>query len=189
MSDDAEYDKYLEDRARSLGLPTDPEAYQDSGVGVAATARTTAEAELIAAQLNARDIPAWADQPYASTMLSHAQFAINPDGVRVLVPLGRLADARRVVAGHGDQEETPDDAVEPTPARALWRTVAAILVLGGGLWLVVVTILLAFSAAARGVGRRPEPVEVLALIVMGYLGLAATIVGILGLRTKPRPED
>ena len=32
MSDEPEHDKYLEDRARSLGLPTDPEAYQDGGL-------------------------------------------------------------------------------------------------------------------------------------------------------------
>ena len=185
MSGDAEHDKYLEDRARSLGLPTDPEAYQDGGLAVAATARTTAEAELIAAQLNARDIPAWVDQAYTSTVLWHAQFALNPGGVRVLVPLGRLADARRVVDETRGQEGTSEEDEEPADGRRFGRTGASLILLLGGLWVTLLAILISCSAAARG----PEPVEVVLLILMGYLGLAATIVGILGLRTKPKPQD
>ncbi len=185
MSDESEDAKYLEDRARSLGLPTDPEAYQDGGLAVAATGRTTTEAELIAAELNARNIPAWVDQPYASTVLWHAQFALNPDGVRVLVPLGRLADAQRVLTERAEARDTLEEDEEPAPRRSLRPTGAAIFLLCNGLGMMVFAILLAYSAATYG----PRLGEVVASLLMGFLGIGALTAGILGLRTKGKPED
>lgn len=88
----------LAKRAGHLGLPPEPAAYQDGGLAVAATATLPVEAELIAQELNARGIPAWVDQSNAAVTLSHLQFAINPEGVRVLVPLGRLPDAQAALA-------------------------------------------------------------------------------------------
>jgi hypothetical protein len=38
----------LEARAERLGLPTDPEAWQDGGMGVAATGRHIVEADMLA---------------------------------------------------------------------------------------------------------------------------------------------
>ena len=170
----------LEEEAERRGMPTDPEAYQDGGVGVAATGRTTTEAELIAAELNARDIPAWADQPYTSTVLWHAQFALNPDGVRVLVPLGRLADAQETLAQRGEYDETPEEAEEPAPRRSLRRTGVAIFFLCNGLGMMVFAISLVYSAATYG----PRLEAVVASILMGLLGIGALTAGILGLRTK-----
>lgn len=97
-------DQDLEERARDRGLPDKPEAYRDGGVGVAATTMMPLEAELIAQELSANDIPAWVDQSHASVMLSHLQFGINPGGVRVLVPLGRLDEARRFLEEHEPPE-------------------------------------------------------------------------------------
>ncbi|HUU11592.1 MAG TPA: hypothetical protein VM431_13780 [Phycisphaerae bacterium] len=175
----------LEEEAERRGMPTDPEAYQDGGVGVAATGRTTTEAELIAAELNARDIPAWVDQAYTSTVLWHAQFALNPEGVRVLVPLGRLADARRVVDETRDQEGTSEEDEEPAPRRSLRRTGVAIYFLCSGLGMMVFAIILAYSAATHG----PRLGEVASSILTGLLGIGALTAGVLGLRTKSKPED
>ena len=110
---DEDYGRRVKERAQQLGMPTDPAAYQDGGVGVAATAGTVAEAEMMATRLNAQGIAAWANQPHASTTLSHAQFAINPDGVRVLVPLGRLDDAKAILAQH--EEDGAADSLEQEP--------------------------------------------------------------------------
>ena len=63
-----------------------------------ATGRTEPEAALIAGVLNENDIPAWVDQPHTAVMMSHLQFALNPEGVRVLVPFGRRADAKVLLA-------------------------------------------------------------------------------------------
>ncbi len=175
----------LEEEAERRGMPTDPEAYQDGGVGVAATGRTTTEAELFAAELNARDIPAWADQAYASTVLSHAQFALNPGGVRVLVPLGRLADAQRVIAERGEARDTLEEDEEPAPRRSLRRTGAAIFFLCNGLGMMVIAISFGYSAATYG----PRLGELVASILIGFLGFGSLTAGALCLRTKPRPED
>ena len=99
----------LEWTAERQGLPTDPEAYQDGGLAVAMTTTTVPEADAAAAYLNACGVPAWVDQGYASTTLSHLQYAMNPSGVRVMVPLGRLADARRALAEHAPQGEEEED--------------------------------------------------------------------------------
>jgi len=173
----------VEQEAERRGMPTDPEAYQDGGVGVAATALWIAQAELIASELNTCGIPAWVDQSYASTVLSHVQ--LRREGIRVLVPLGRLADARRVVAERGERGDTPGEAEEPAPRRSLRRTGAAILLLCNGLGMVVFAIIFACGADTYG----PSLAEVAALVLMGLLGFGALAAGILGLRTKPKPKD
>jgi hypothetical protein len=103
----------LEVKAGDLGLPTDPAAYQDGGLATAATARTVPEADLIAGCLKASGVPAWVDQPNAMTTLWYV--GLRPEGVRVLVPLGRLADAKQVLAEHrpAPAPEEGEDARRP----------------------------------------------------------------------------
>jgi len=118
MPDEAAHDKYLEDRARSLGLPTDPEAYQDGGLAVAATAYNATEAEVLAAFLNQAGVPAWVDSPNVARLYGWSP-GYFPDGVRVFVPLGRLADAQAILAEHakdgasGDPEEETEEREGP----------------------------------------------------------------------------
>lgn len=97
MSRDEKYERYLEARAESLGLPTDPAAYKDGGFAVAATAATIAEADLIALNLNAAGIPAWVDAPNTSFWHWDIQYSLSPGGIQIVVPLGRLKDARAVL--------------------------------------------------------------------------------------------
>ncbi len=183
MSDEAEHDKYLEDRARSLGLPTDPEAYQDGGLAVAATLYNAVEADVLAAFLNQVGVPAWVDSPNVARLYGWAP-GYFADGVRVFVPLGRLDDANALLAEHA-KEGTSEEGEEAVQSRSSWGTGASLFLLIVGLWMVLATVLLTCSAAARG----PEPVEVVLLVFMGFLGLAALTAGILGLRGRPKPED
>ncbi len=96
-------DAYIEKRAEELGLPTDPEAYKDGGLGVAATAPTVAEADLLAALLNGRGIPAWVNSPRAIVNAAPAGSA------SVMVPMGRLADAQEMLS----RREQHDAASDP----------------------------------------------------------------------------
>lgn len=198
----------IEERAEELGLPTDPAAYQDGGVGVAATSDTIAEAELFASLLNASGVPAWVDQPRAATTLSHAQFAINPAGIRVLVPLGRLEDARRTIAEHppqgdvpdeddrdsaaapeecdeaappdADTEDEPQDREESAPVRPLAKRAISALLCGMGL--------LAFAQGVSvvvGVARGGRSLSGLAAgTVIGLIGLGLAVAGAVGLRRR-----
>lgn len=109
MSDEPEHDKYLEDRARSLGLPTDPEAYQDGGLAVAATAYNAIEADVLTAFLNQAGVPAWVDSPNVARLYGWAPGYLA-DGVRVFVPLGRLDDAKAILAEH--EEDGAADSLE-----------------------------------------------------------------------------
>jgi len=109
MPDDKDFDQYLEKRAEQLGLPTDPEAYQDGGLAVAATARNLAEAEALAMYLNSRGIPAWVDSPLSAI---YSVGYIRP-AVAVRVPLGRLADAQELLAQHEGKAPDPEGAEEP----------------------------------------------------------------------------
>ena len=93
MSQSEEYERYLEKRAESLGLPTDPEAYQDGGLVEAFSAATLSEADTLVALLRASDVPAWVKSPLAAIAGAESE-AVFP----VLVPLGRLADAQRLIA-------------------------------------------------------------------------------------------
>ena len=108
-----EYGRSLEQRARKLGLPTDPEAYQDGGLAVTARARNLEEAELTAVALRGAGIPAWVPDRATAGWYWHLQYAISPGGMRVMVPLGRLDDARRVLAEHGHQAPESAEPAEP----------------------------------------------------------------------------
>ncbi len=88
----------LERQAARQGLPDDPRAYQNGGLVAVATGRTEPEAALIAGVLNENDIPAWVDQPHVSVTLWHLQPGLTREGVRVLIPLGRRADAEALLA-------------------------------------------------------------------------------------------
>jgi hypothetical protein len=71
--------------------------YADGGLAVAATAGRLEEAELAASVLRSADIPAWVEGAAAASWFWHMQFGLHPAGIRVMVPAGRLADARRVL--------------------------------------------------------------------------------------------
>jgi len=120
-----EYGRSLEHRARKLGLPTDPEAYRDGGLAVAATAGTLEEAELTATTLRGAGIPAWVPDRATAGWYWHLQYAISPGGMRVMVPHGRLDDARQVLAEHpsppprpAESAESRDVTEEETPTQA-----------------------------------------------------------------------
>ena len=115
----------LEEEAERRGLPTDPAAYQDGGVGVAATTRTTAQAELIAGALNAEGVPAWIDQANIARTLSLD--ALLPQGVRVLVPLGRLADAQAIQAKRAQNVQKAKALVNRAAARATQEECDAVI--------------------------------------------------------------
>ncbi len=112
MSDHAEHEKYLEDRARSLGLPTDPEAYQDGGLAVAATSYNAVEADVLAALLNQAGVPAWVDSPNVARLYAWSPGYLAA-GVRVFVPLGRFDDAKAILAEH--EEDGAADSLEQEP--------------------------------------------------------------------------
>jgi len=88
----------LKKRVDREGLPTEPEAYQDGGLAVAATAGTLSDAELLASLLKGEGIPAWVDGPLIASWGVWAYQSRG--GVRVVVPLGRLEDAQAVVGKH-----------------------------------------------------------------------------------------
>ena len=143
---------YYERRAMRLGLPTEAEAYQDGGLVEASTAPNLSEAEMLAALLNANGVPAWADAPLSS-MYSDGYCRAY---IRVLVPMGRLADAKKLIAehksGHEEPEELPqeDEGERRTPAGGELRE-------GQG------------TDKASGKG---EPGQVLLTLAMGLLALA-----------------
>ena len=122
MSRDEKYERYLEKRAESLGLPTDPDAYQDGGLAEVAAAATVSEADMLVALLRASGVPAWVKTP-----LSVLAAAEPVSVVSVRVPAGRLADVQRLIAEKGgphevpaesEFEEEPEDEAEPeAPAR------------------------------------------------------------------------
>jgi hypothetical protein len=115
MPEDKEFQKYLERRAEQLGLPTDPEAYQDGGLAVAITAGNVQEADFLAAMLQGEGIPAWVEGGSTSTWYWHMQYALHPGGVRILIPMGRLADAQALLAQHGERRELAEKSMEPEP--------------------------------------------------------------------------
>jgi len=167
MPDDKEFDQYLERRAEQLGLPTDPEAYQDGGLVVATGSSILSEAETIVALLRASGVPAWVKAPLATLAVA------EPLLFSVIVPMGRLADAQELLAEHASSppptpEEAAEDATEEqaaaddleadqagsqdegaAPVCLRGRDVALAFLIG--LILVVVLGLLAF--AVLGVGR------------------------------------
>jgi hypothetical protein len=114
----------VRERAARLGLPTDPAAYADGGLAVAATVARLEEADVLVAVLRGAEIPAWVEGSAAGSWLWHMQFGLHPSGVRVLVPTGRLADAQRVLAEQREPGGRPEDRApgEAEPADyALYR--------------------------------------------------------------------
>jgi hypothetical protein len=91
MADDA-YESEIERRAEELGLPTDPEAYQDGGMAGLTTAPTLSEAETLVALLRSEDIPAWVKAPLATLNILS-----GPAIFEVFVPAGRLSDAQKLL--------------------------------------------------------------------------------------------
>jgi len=146
MSQSEEYERYLEKQAESLGLPTDPEAYQDGGdLSVLLTVASLDEANLIASSLRAVGIPAWVEGAHMAGLYWHAQCGLFPKGIRVLVPMAHLADAESVVA---TRHEDPDAILEddlPDPdvprqllKRARWITLGMVLFMcAGPIWAIL----------------------------------------------------
>ena len=118
---DEDYSLRVKERAEQLGLPTQPEAYQDGGLAVAATAYGVERAEIIAGVLRGAGIPAWVEGGATAGWYWHLQFAMHPRGIRVLVPNGRLEDARAVLAERREiaDEEKEEDQVSEESAEAL----------------------------------------------------------------------
>ncbi len=173
----------LEWKAERRGLPTDPEAYQDGGIGVATTTTTVPEADAAAAYLNACGVPAWVDQGYASTTLSHLQYAMNPAGVRVMVPLGRLADARRALAEHAPHGEEGEEAEEqaspeqPSPKRPLAkRGISAMLLLMGIMMFALIPPTVGDLTAGGG-----ATAAAVGTAIWGLFGLGLCVAGVRGL--------
>jgi hypothetical protein len=116
MANDAEHERYLERRAEQLGLPTDPEAYRDGGLGVAATALTVDQAELLACMLRTAHVPAWVEGRAMAGWNWHMELGLFPGGIRILVPTGRLAEARALLEEHRRKKESDDAAAAPAKA-------------------------------------------------------------------------
>jgi hypothetical protein len=101
----------LEKRAEREGLPTEPEAYQDGGLAVAASAGNVQDAEVLASLLKVQGIPAWVDGPLIASWGVWAYHSRS--GVRGVVPLGRLEDAQAVLAEHQrDEPQVAEEAAE-----------------------------------------------------------------------------
>jgi hypothetical protein len=182
--DDDEYGRELEERAEELGLPTDPEAYQDGGLVPAATGINLAQADVLATVLKASGIPAWVDSPLS---------ALYSDGyqrprIAVLVPLGRLADARRLIAEHAHHEtpteESPDapEPAAPTPRRSKARVAASLIILGFGIGEVLLVLLAVGESISQIVPWGLQ--HILTFCLVGALGAAASVIGIIGLRAS-----
>jgi len=104
----------LEKRVDREGLPTEPEAYQDGGLAVAATAYSVEEAHLIASVLRSEDIPAWVQGANIAGWYWHMQLGLQTGGVRVTVPLARLGEAQSVLESH-HRSRLGGPAVEVAP--------------------------------------------------------------------------
>jgi hypothetical protein len=199
MPNEDPYDRYLEKRAEELGLPTDPEAYQDGGLAVAASALHISEADTIAALLNANGVPAWVEAPLAGGF--YAGYA--PSEVRILVPNGRLADAQRLIAEHPHQESPPEEGEEtpeaalapqpavvlpaepaaPTPRRSTARVAASLIILGFGILIALQTVSITLSDKSPW-----GSAKIWGLCVMGALAAGACVIGIRGLKRPPESK-
>jgi hypothetical protein len=147
----------LEKRAEREGLPTEPEAYQDGGLAVAATAETLPDAELLASLLKGEDIPAWVEGPLIASWGMWAYRSRS--GVRVVVPQGRLEDAQAALAEHQrdePQEEQVDEETGEEESRLVRQALglAALALLLGPLapWVLY----RAFKLSGRIAGARRE---------------------------------
>jgi hypothetical protein len=127
MPEDKDFGRYLERRAEQLGLPTDPEAYQDGGLTVLTTAYDVQEAQLIVALLRNEEIPAWIEGEHMASWNWHMQLGLHPGGIRVMVPLGRLKDAQEALEEQrksGDELRAmdPPEPSEHGPDYQLYRS-------------------------------------------------------------------
>jgi hypothetical protein len=161
MSDRPEDDAYYERRARELGLPTDPEAYQEGGFAEACSAITLPEAEMLASHLKTSGIPAWVDTSLSATYAEGRPQAYIP----VLVPAGRLAEAQELIERHRPAEPAPSEAKRMT-ARGMAALVSAVAA-GVGL-------LLLGGVAVAGEGRPGAA-------ILGDLGAFLLYAGMAGL--------
>ena len=196
MPEDKDFGRYLERRAEQLGLPTDPEAYQDGGLAVAATFLNLGEAEMSVALLRGEDIPAWANSP-----LSALAAAMPVTQYGVLVPLGRLADAQKLLAEHEGRAPAPEEVKEP-PAksdseteeppevapeterrqrgRPLRRTMAGIFFLTFGFGYLAMAVVWAVIPEHKSVTE-----NVISVLAAALLGVGCCAIGMLALR-RPR---
>ncbi len=133
---DGDYSRRVEERAKQLGLPTDPEAYQDGGLAIAATAYGLERAEVIASVLRGAGIPAWVEGGATAGWYWHLQFAMHPRGIRILVPNGRLENARAVLAERRkmkekqEEDEPPEESAETSePGEDLFRWAKGLFIL------------------------------------------------------------
>ncbi len=133
---DGDYSRRVEERAKQLGLPTDPEAYQDGGLAIAATAYGLERAEVIASVLRGAGIPAWVEGGATAGWYWHMQFAMHPRGIRILVPNGRLEDAwavlaeRRKMEEKQEEDEPPEETAETSdPGEGLFRWAKRLFIL------------------------------------------------------------
>ena len=110
--DERQEGRDLEKRAEREGLPTEPEAYQNGGLAVAATARTVEEAEVVASVLRGSDVPAWVHNRHLAGWYWHAQYAMFPGGFQVVVPHGRLADAEAVLEECHSKSQVAEEPAE-----------------------------------------------------------------------------
>ncbi len=111
---DQDYSLRVKERAEQLGLPTDPEAYQDGGLGVAATAYGLERAEVVASVLRSAAIPAWVEGAVTAAWYWHMQFAMHPRGIRIMVPLGRLEEARTILQEYRQEASRQEDKEHAT---------------------------------------------------------------------------
>jgi len=91
LSEEDLYARSIERRAEDLGLPTDPEAYQDGGMAQVATSPNLPNADTLVALLRAKGIPAWVNAPL-TTLNVVGDFIFS-----IVVPAGRLDDALKAV--------------------------------------------------------------------------------------------
>jgi hypothetical protein len=199
MPHDADRESRIEERARQLGLPTDPEAYQDGGLVPATTAYSVQEADLVAARLNSEGIPAWVEGGAMTSWNWHMTLGMHAGGVRILVPARRLADAAAVLAERGRGKDAPPGAAavaaeeDPEdPAHPLYRRacgLACLLLVGPTypvLMVLEVLLLRKMWRLRREHGVTPELRKAwrIALFSCAYLGLfLAVAVCVLGTMT------
>jgi len=119
----------LEWQAERQGLPTDPEAYQDGGLAVAATAFDLEEAHIVANGLQQAEIPAWVQDESISGWYWHLRVGLHRGGIRVLVPAALLPDAqdimerqRQEAAGAAGALATEPEDAKDEAAYQLWRS-------------------------------------------------------------------
>jgi hypothetical protein len=172
------FGKYLEKRAEELGLPTDPKAYQDGGLAEATAASNIGEADLLVALFRSNGIPAWVNSPLATLAAAEPVMTYS-----VLVPLGRLGDARSLLAEHAAKGPVEDESESPArPTRSRVRTIAGIIILGFG----VSELFIALTIAMPNFSRHGlTSGEIVFMFVAGVIGLAACVIGIRALR-RPR---